>query len=48
MQMLRRDRRRIGRAGDLGDEAAMLAERVGKPLARAGRALLDDVDSTLL
>ena len=39
--MLRRDRRRVGRAGDLRDEAAVLAERVGEALARAGRALVD-------
>ena len=40
-QMLCRDRHRIGRAGDLRDEAAVLAERIGKPLAHARRPLVD-------
>ena len=40
-QMLRRDRRRIGRVGDLRDEAAILAQRLGQPLPRARWALVD-------
>src|SRR5882724_2056442 len=36
MDVLGRDRRLIGRIGNLGDEAAVLAERFGKTLAHAG------------
>ena len=39
VDMLRRDRRLIGRVGDLRDEAAVLAERFGQTLAHAGRPL---------
>ena len=42
LDMPRRDRRGIGRVGDLRDEAAVLAERVGEPLPRARRAVVDD------
>ena len=38
-----RDRRRIGRVGDLRDEAAVLAERRRQPLPRAGRPLVEDL-----
>src|SRR6187402_1114477 len=41
-QVLGRDWRRIGRAGDLRHETAVLAERVGKPLASTRWTLLDD------
>ena len=41
--MLRRNRRLIGRVGNLRDEAAVLAERFGQPLAHAGRPLIEHV-----
>src|SRR5258707_10213832 len=43
MNMLRRDRRLIGRVGNLGDEAAVLAERFGQTLAHAGRPPVEHI-----
>ena len=40
-QVLDRHRNRIGRVGDLRDEAAVLAERRGETLARPGRTALE-------
>src|SRR5579859_3275578 len=41
LQMALRDRHRIGGIGDLRDEAAVLAERDGQPLPRAGRPVVE-------
>ena len=41
LEMLGRYWRRIDGVGDLGDEAAVLADRRGKALARAGRPIVD-------
>ncbi len=46
--VLLRDRRGVAGAGDLGDEAAMLAERLGEPLARAGRPRFEHARQDLL
>ena len=43
LDVLRRDRRRISRIGNLGDEAAVLAERLGQPLAHAGGSSLEHI-----
>src|SRR6266545_2007757 len=42
VEVLRRDGHRVGRARDLRDEGAVLAERERQPVARAGRAVVDD------
>src|SRR3977135_662665 len=43
MNVLSGDRRLIRRVGDLGDEAAILAECFGQTLAHAGRALVEHI-----
>src|SRR5258705_13642920 len=43
MNVLSRDRRLIGRIGNLRDEAAVLAERFGQTLPHAGRPPIEHV-----
>src|ERR1700727_2698782 len=43
VNMLGWDRRLIGRVGNLRDEAAVLAERFGQTLARAGRPPIEHI-----
>ena len=48
MNVLSRDRRLICRVGNLSDEAAVLAERLGQPLAHAGRPLVEHIPQNRL
>ncbi len=43
MNVLSRDRRLICRVGNLGNEAAVLAERFGQTLAHAGRPSIEHI-----